>query len=454
VTRRRPDVASLLEPPLRRFDPARGANCDFALRFWDGSELPASTGRAPRYTIEVRDPAAVAHVLWAPSELGVARAWVTGALDLEGDFDAALRALRRRAKGARRDPRALGQLAVAAARAGAWRRPALPAGESHPRGRRHSLRRDRAAVRHHYETPTAFYRLVLGPSLVYSCACFENPDESLESAQERKLDLICRKLELREGEHLLDVGCGWGSLILHAAARYGVRALGVTLSPSQAHEARRRIAQAGLEGRCEVRVCDYREVRDGPFDKVASVGMYEHVGHDQLGAYAGRLLDLLAPGGALLNHGIARLRPRPPRVGGFIGRYVFPDGELHPVGDFLAELERRRFELRHIETLREHYALTLRRWVANLEAHRDEAIRLAGTERERIWRLYMTASAHAFDHGELGVYQTLAVRPAPAGAAPRRLDRTVSAAASPERTHEVAAPGVAAPVAGLDALPR
>jgi len=252
---------------------------------------------------------------------------------------------------------------------------------------------------------------VLGPSMVYSCAYFAEPGEPLERAQERKLDLVCRKLGLRPGQRLLDVGCGWGSLLLHAARRYGVRAVGVTLSSSQAREARWRVAEADLDGRVEVRVADYREVRDGPYDAIASVGMVEHVGLDMLRTYAQRLAALVRPGGRVLNHGIVRLAPAPRSDRTFIARYVFPDGELHPLSAVVAAFERAGLEVRDVEALREHYPLTLRAWGRNLARNREAAVAQAGEERERVWRLYMAGSALAFERGEIGVFQTLAVRP-------------------------------------------
>jgi cyclopropane-fatty-acyl-phospholipid synthase len=284
------------------------------------------------------------------------------------------------------------------------------------------LRRDRASVTHHYDVSNAFYELLLGPSLVYSCAYFASEDDSLERAQERKLELICRKLALQAGERILDVGCGWGSFVIHAAARHGVNALGVTLSEPQAELARQRIADAGLAGRVEVRVLDYRELDEQPFDRIASVGMYEHVGRAQLDTYVDVVHRLLRPGGLFLNHGITRIHTQPPRGPTFIGRYVFPDGELHPVTDIIGALEARGFETRDVESLREHYALTLRRWVANLAAGRDAAVAEIGEERERVWRLYMLGSAQGFEVGEIGIYQTLAVRSGAAHAVP--LDRS------------------------------
>ncbi len=247
----------------------------------------------------------------------------------------------------------------------------MPAIEAQRAGRLHSLGRDRAAIQHHYDVSNDFYRLLLGPSMVYSCAYFDHPDESLEAAQERKLELICRKLRLAPGERLLDIGCGWGSLLIHAAEHHGVRGVGVTLSPSQAQLARERIEAAGLSDRIEIRVSDYREITDGPFDKIASVGMYEHVGHAELEAYARTLHALLRPGGLFLNHGIARLHSEPPPPDTFLTRYVFPDGELHPVADAMAAMQDAGLEIRDVESLREHYPLTLRSWLANLDAHRD-----------------------------------------------------------------------------------
>jgi cyclopropane-fatty-acyl-phospholipid synthase len=278
-------------------------------------------------------------------------------------------------------------------------------------GGRRSLARDRAATRHHYDVSNRFYQLVLGPSLVYSCAYFASPDDTLEAAQERKLELICSKLNLRQGERLLDIGCGWGSLLIHAATRYGSSGVGVTLSEPQAELARKRIAEAGLQGRVEIRVQDYREISDVSFDKVASIGMYEHVGRAQLDRYVRTVTCLLRPGGLFLNHGITRLTPHAPAPDPFFTRYVFPDGELHPVIDVMTSMHAAGLEIRDAESLREHYPLTLRRWAANLAAHREEAIAEVGPQRERVWRLYMLGSALGFEDGEISIYQVLAARP-------------------------------------------
>lgn len=383
----------------------------FAVRFWDGSEIAAAG--PPRFLIAVEGPDALAHLLREPNQLGLGRAWVSGGLDLIGDLDEVF-ALDREF-----DDVGLGLTgrlrALAAARRlgvlAAARRLEVPAGEARPRGRLHSLHRDRRSISHHYDVSNDFYRLLLGPSLVYSCAYFDSADDSLEAAQERKLDLICGKLALAPGERLLDIGCGWGSLVIHAAKRYGVQAVGATISEAQAELARARVREAGLADRCEIRLLDYREIDDGPYDKVASVGMYEHVGAAQLDRYAAMVAALLRPGGLFLNHGIARLESRPGGPKSFIARYVFPDGELHPIDALTAALRKTGMELRDVESLREHYPLTLRRWGDNLAARRAEAIALVGAERERVWRLYVAGSAHAFERGDITVFQTLAARP-------------------------------------------
>jgi cyclopropane-fatty-acyl-phospholipid synthase len=404
-------VADRFAPLAARLERRLPGGLPFAVRFWDESELRPD-GEGSGDTIVVRDSRALSYIATAPNQVGLGRAWVAGDLELDGDLERALRAgelLRGLRLG-------LGDRLAslrAAARAGALRlrRPSPPQSEAHLGGRLHTIRRDRAAVRHHYDVSNEFYRLVLGPTMVYSCAYFDSDEDTLEEAQERKLDVVCRKLRLAAGERLLDVGCGWGSLVLHAAATYGVHAVGVTLSEPQAELARERIRAAGLGDRCEIRVQDYREIADGPYDKVASIGMYEHVGASQLDRYMERLRQLVRPGGLILNHGIVRLAPRPGARDGFIRRYVFPDGELHPVGRVVESLERAGLELRDTESLREHYALTLRRWVSNLAANREAALAAAGAERERIWRLYMTASALAFERGDISLQQLLATAP-------------------------------------------
>ncbi|PWI46051.1 cyclopropane-fatty-acyl-phospholipid synthase family protein [Streptomyces sp. ICBB 8177] len=413
---------------------ALGAPPPVRVRAWDGSEAGPPDGPV----LVVRNRRALRRVLWKPGELGLARAWVAGDLDVEGDLYEALSRMAglvwERGEGAGegravaalfavrvlRDPeiRRLAREALTLAGPGL---PPAPPPEEAPRrgGARHSLSRDRDAIHHHYDVGNAFYEHVLGPSMVYSCAYWKPAAGTLEQAQEAKLDLVCRKLALREGQRLLDVGCGWGSMVLHAARHYGVRAVGITLSSEQAAYARKRVAEEGLTDRIEIRVQDYRRVADGPYDAISSIGMAEHVGSARYLEYARTLYGLLAPGGRLLNHQIAR-RPlaheEAYRVDEFIDRYVFPDGELAPVGTTVSLLEQAGFEVRDLESLREHYALTLRRWVANLEDHWDEAVRLTSPGRARVWRLYMAASALAFERNRIGVNQVLAIRPGPDGA--------------------------------------
>jgi cyclopropane-fatty-acyl-phospholipid synthase len=349
--------------------------------------------------------------------LGLARAYVSGDLDVTGDLYAALTSpdeLPSRPE-LHVDRWALARLVGPLLRLGVLGLPpAPPPEEARLRGIRHSLRRDRSAISHHYDVGNDFYRLLLGPSLVYSCAYFTEPTASLEQAQEAKLDLVCRKLGLQSGMRLLDVGCGWGSLALHAGARYGASVIAVTISATQAELARRRIADAGLAERVEVRLQDYREVVDGPFDAISSIGMAEHVGLAQLPIYAARLYALLPPGGRLLNHAIARgpaAGPDRPDPRSFLTRYVFPDGELQPLATHVRVLEEAGFEVYDVEALRRHYALTCRAWVSNLERRWDAATRLSSPGRARVWRLFLAGSALAFERHRVGVNQVLAVKP-------------------------------------------
>lgn len=399
-------VAASVRSALAGIADGRLERPPLTVRFWDGSTL---RGQAPTPVAVVRSPQAFAYLLRAPNQLGLARAWVTGAIDVEGDLEAAL-AVRNRFHGIALSAVERVKLAAAALRAAPAvliERAPVPSIEAASRGRRHSLARDRTAVRHHYDVSNDFYRLVLGPSLTYSCAYFETAQDTLEAAQAQKHELICRKLRLSAGERLLDVGCGWGSLLLHAATHHGVRGVGVTLSEPQAELARQRVAERGLSDRVEIRVSDYRQIADGPFDKIVSVGMYEHVGASELGHYASTVAGLLRPGGLFLNHGIVRLASAQPRHDTFITRYIFPDGELHPVAAIQSAMQSAGLEVRDVESLREHYPLTLRRWVANLDAGREKAVALVGPERERAWRLYMLGSALGFEDGEVSVYQVL-----------------------------------------------
>ena len=423
-------MAELAKQMVGSLEALLGARIPLRVQAWDGS-LAGPPG-AP--TLVLRNRRAARRLVWQPGELGLARAYVAGDLEIASDTDLyeVLTAVAHFAE--RPEIRRL-NLGVADAVGPRGRRllrtamqagvlglqPTPPAEEARAvHGRLHSRSRDRAAISHHYDVGNDFYGLVLGSSMVYSCAYWTPESRSLEDAQAAKLDLICRKLGLRPGMRLLDVGCGWGSLLLHAAEHYGVDAVGVSISAEQVALARRRIADAGLADRVEVRLQDYREIPDGPFDAISSIGMAEHVGSAQYLAYATGLYRLLAPGGRLLNHQISR-RPSPAgepyELSPFIRKYVFPDGELAPVGATVSLLEEAGFEVRDVESLREHYALTLREWVANLEAHWGRAVRLAGHGRARVWRLYMAASALAFEENRLGVNQVLAVRTPVTGAA-------------------------------------
>jgi cyclopropane-fatty-acyl-phospholipid synthase len=380
----------------------------FALRFWDGTELPATDPGSP--TLTFTTPRALGHVLRAPGELGLGRAYVAGMIEVD-DLEGALRIVDEFEP----PPLTIAQragLAIALIRAcGLVAPPRAPQAELRLRGRRHTIARDRRAVRHHYDVGNEFFALFLDRSMTYSCAYFSGGASTLEEAQEAKLELVSKKLALREGERVLDVGCGWGSFVIHAASRHGVSAVGITLSEHQAQLARERAHGAGVADRVEFRVADYREVSDGPFDAIASIGMVEHVGEEQIDVYARRLFDLLRPGGRLLNHGIAKLKDLDtPDEGAFSERFVFPDGVPLPLSRVLAALERTGLATTHVEGLQGDYATTIGHWTERFDARWDEAVRMAGIERARIWRLYLRAARQGFDTGWASVYQVLAHR--------------------------------------------
>jgi cyclopropane-fatty-acyl-phospholipid synthase len=385
------------------------------VRLWDGTLWPDATPRP--VTVLLKHPGALRAMLLPGHELGLAEAYLYDDFDIVGDIE-----------------RVFDLADSLAAATGGWRKKLrigrdllrLPA-ESAPRdgrrgpaqlsGKRHSIERDRQAVTYHYDVSNDFYALWLDRRMVYSCAYFQTPDDDLDTAQERKLDYICRKLRLRPGQRLLDIGCGWGGLVIHASQHYGVEAIGITLSQPQADLANERIAAAGLADRCRVEVRDYREVEEPErYDALVSVGMFEHVGAALLPTYFARAWRLLRPGGVFLNHGIAKRATDKPLHGpNFSDTYVFPDGELVPINVTLQAAEDTGFEVRDVESLREHYALTLRHWVRRLEAHHEQALQFVDEPTYRVWRLFMSGSAHGFTHGRLNVYQTLLVKPDGAG---------------------------------------
>jgi cyclopropane-fatty-acyl-phospholipid synthase len=410
-------LSELFGPPGRR---------PFAVRLWDGS-VEGPTGRsASRFTLILRRPGALRRMFLPPSELALGEAYLRGDFGVEGDPEEAVgladvTAARLRSPGtlARLLPRPLAQPADGLPTRRDGGRPGVDLA-----GRLHSPRRDAAAVRFHYDVGNDFYALWLDRRMVYSCAYFQTGDESLDAAQEEKLEYLCRKLRLEPGERLLDIGCGWGGLVMYAAERYGVLATGITLSQAQADLAREQIRAAGLSDRCRIEVRDYRALPPATtFDKVVSVGMVEHVGRAKLPTYFAEAYRLTRPGGLFLNHGIVLPRPlRFPMLAiraerlrrgwdAFIQRYVFPDGELLAPGETIDRAERAGWETRDVESLREHYALTLRRWVQRLEARHDQAVRLVGEPTYRAWRLYMAVAAHGFASGQIGIVQTLLSKP-------------------------------------------
>ena len=391
------DAFSLIVPPER----------GVAFRAFDGST--AGPADAP-VTLVLRSPRAMEYLAGSPNQIGLARAYVTGELEIEGDAYEAIKRLY---------PMPLDHLTwsdkLRLAREFApfaLKRPPIPPQESRMSGRRHSKRRDAEAIHHHYDVSNRFYRWVLGPTMAYTCAVFPSEDATLERAQAEKFDLVCRKLGLEPGMRLLDVGCGWGGMVMHATKYYGVTAIGVTLSQQQALWAQQAIADAGLADRAQVRFSDYRDVPESGFDAVSSIGLTEHIGRSNYPSYFGFLYGKLKTHGRMLNHTITRpddnwsahFRKS------FITRYVFPDGELSGPAQIMSAMNTAGFEIRHEENLREHYALTLKHWCQNLEDHWDEAVAEAGLPTARVWRLYMAASRLGFDIDNIQLHQTLGVK--------------------------------------------
>src|SRR5450755_2247332 len=396
------------------FERVAGPEAPVEFHAFDGSRA-GSESSPVRITIKSRT--AVAYLAQAPGALGLARAYVSGHLDVDGDMYGALA----RMASAQRLEVSIGERLRLLSDLGGPRllvpRVAPPPQEVQVNkrwrmGRRHSKDRDANAISHHYDVSNTFYEWVLGPSMAYTCACYPHQDATLEEAQANKFDLVARKLGLREGVRLLDVGCGWGGMVIHAAREYGVKALGVTLSAQQAAWAQAAIEQEGLSGLAEVRHLDYRDVPETGFDAVSSIGLTEHIGKQNLPSYFAFLYSKLKPGGRLLNHCITRPdNTEPPiRKNGFINRYVFPDGELEGPGYLITLMHDAGFELRHEENLREHYAKTLAAWCVNLDAHWDEAVKEVGQGTARVWRLYMAGSRLGFDRNHIELHQVLCVR--------------------------------------------
>jgi len=385
-----------------------GPDADVEFTAYDGSHY-GPHGSDVR--IDVRSPNAVSHLMSAPGQLGLARAYITGDLEVHGDLYTAFDRLAR--LGIHRPSVAQQAQLYRALAPFALRRPTPPAEEARLGGFVHSKRRDADAISHHYDVSNTFYRWVLGPSMAYTCAVFPKADATLEEAQEEKFDLVCRKLDLQRGQRLLDVGCGWGGLAIHAAAHYGVSVVAVTLSAQQAAWGAESVERQGLGHLVQIRHQDYRDVPERGFDAVSSIGLTEHIGAKNYPAYFAFLKSRLNPTGRLLNHCITRTdtRQRTTYKNGFINRYVFPDGELVPLGRIVSPLEDAGFEVRHEENLREHYALTLMHWSRNLDENWDEAVAEVGTGKARVWRLYLAASRMGFARNMIQLHQVLAAAP-------------------------------------------
>jgi cyclopropane-fatty-acyl-phospholipid synthase len=387
-----------------------GPNLPVAFEAYDGS-----TAGDPDASIRLKivDHRALNYLATAPSSLGLARAYASGYLDLEGDIFEALMIL----SGDTTPSMSLVERVDVLRQLGpgVLRPIAPPPEEVHPGfwwGLRHSMGRDSRAISHHYDVSNHFYEMILGPTMAYTCAVYPGPDASLEEAQEEKVDLVCRKLDLQPGQRLLDVGCGWGLMVRHAVEHYGVHAIGVTLSRQQAEWGQKAIADHGLGERAEIRYGDYRDIPEGDFDAVSSIGLTEHIGARNVASYASFLRDKLRPQGRLLNHCITRPTTTEPvkHTNGFINRYVFPDGEIEAVGFIVSTIQDVGFEVYHEENFREHYARTTGAWLANLETNWDECVAEVGEGKARVWRLYLAASRMGFEQRRIELHQVLAVR--------------------------------------------
>ena len=413
--RRRADAASTIAWAAAR----AGVDLPVRLRAWDDSEA----GPADGPTVVLRSPLALRRALWAPGELGLARAYVSGDLDFDGDLTEGLRRALRAARSAQsgrlsgwgpgRWADVVSASALAATRLGVLGpRPEPPESEIRHSGRRHSRARDRAVIAGHYDIPVAFYRLILDPSMAYSCGYWtsDKPGYGLADAQRDKFELVSEKLGLGPATSLLDLGCGWGSLTVHAAQHRGSRVTSVTLSAEQGGYTRERLRGLGLADRAEVRIQDYRDVRGGAFDAIASLEMGEHVGADGYPAFCAQLHDLLRPGGRVLIQQMSR-GGNAPGGGAFIESYVAADMHMRPVGETIGLLEDAGLEVLGVQAMRPHYVRTIRAWLDNLEQNLPSAEAVIGRERVRMWRLYLAGGALAFEEGRMGVDQILTTRP-------------------------------------------
>ncbi|MFD8529727.1 class I SAM-dependent methyltransferase [Streptosporangium canum] len=402
------------------FEKVIGPEADIRFAAYDGSKAgPPSAD----ISIEVKSPAAVAYLAQAPGELGLARAYVSGHLDVQGDMYNLLSRMWSLTINDIPTSEKLAAIRALGIKPLLMRVPPPPQEVRRSMlakmGSRHAKQRDAEAIHHHYDVSNRFYEWVLGPSMAYTCAVFPSEESTLEEAQHAKFDLVAKKLGLKPGMRLLDVGCGWGGMVMHAAREYGVKGLGVTLSRQQAEWAQKAIAEEGLGDLAEVRYMDYRDVKESGFDAVSSIGLTEHIGKEQLPFYFRFLYDKLTPGGRILNHCITRPTGTEKTInaGGFINRYVFPDGELESVGYLARQMEDLGFEIRHEENLREHYAQTLRYWCANLDEHWDEAVEEVGQGTARVWRLYMAGCVVGFERNKIQLHQILGVKLDSQGAA-------------------------------------
>jgi cyclopropane-fatty-acyl-phospholipid synthase len=413
--------------------PFFGGTLPIRIRAWDGTTAGSTDDSSDAPTVVVRDRDALRRLVRHPGELGLAQAYVTGEIDVEGDLRAGFRRVWSsiRAAGVGHDagsaahtvgnpaPTRLPLIAKAVRRAyglGAIGLPPQPpASQARLRGRLHTKARDRGAIEHHYNLSNDFYALILDPQMAYSCGYWTSDDAgyTVEDAQRDKLDLVCRKLGIEPGGRHLDIGCGWGSLSLHAAEHYGAHVVGVTISSEQKAFIDNRIRERGLGDRVEIRLQDYRDVADGPFDTISSIEMGEHVGKGTYPAFTAQIHDLLRPGGRALVQQMSRTSR--PGGGPFIEAFIAPDMHMRPVGQTVALIEESGLEVRDVHAMREHYVRTVDAWYATFEANWDRVVALVGEEVARVWRLYLVGGALAFEEGRMGVDQILAVKPTPGG---------------------------------------